>query len=170
MYYIAQGFGFLGLLAMVIALFQKNKSKMLFFVIFNCIFFSLEYLFLGAFAGMGSNVVALGRTYLFKKKDEDERFNKIWIYIIVMVLYTIIGIFTYDGPISLMPIVAEYIYATALWQKNIDHIRYGTTIMVVIWLIYDIIVQAYPSAMCDTIVLISTLISIIKSKVESSRG
>ncbi len=170
MYYLAQFFGFLGLLAMVIALFQKSKSKMLFWVIFNCIFFSLEYLFLAAFLGMGSNVVALGRTYLFKKKDEDKRFDSIWIYVIVMVLYTIIGIFTYDGLISLMPIIAEYIYATALWQKNVDHIRYGTAIMVVIWLIYDIIVQAYPSAICDTIVLISTLISIVKSKLESKRG
>lgn len=167
MYYLAQFFGFLGLLAMIIALFQKSKNKMLFWVIFNCIFFSLEYLFLAAFAGMGSNVVALGRTYLFKKKDEDKRFNIIWIYVIVMVLYTIIGIFTYDGLISLMPIIAEYIYATALWQKNVDHIRYGTAIMVIIWLIYDIIVQAYPSAICDTIVLISTLISIVKSKLES---
>lgn len=168
MYYLAQVLGFLGLLAMVIALFQKNKSKMLFWVIFNCIFFSLEYLFLGAFAGMGSNIVALGRTYLFKKKDEDKRFDSIWIYIIVMVLYTIIGIVTYDGLISLMPIVAEYIYATALWQKNVDHIRYGTAIMVVVWLIYDIIVQAYPSAICDTIVLTSTLISIVKSKIEKA--
>lgn len=119
MYYLAQVLGFFGLLAMVIALFQKSKSKMLFWIIFNCIFFSLEYLFLGAFVGMGSNIVALGRTYLFKKKDEDKRFDSIWIYIIVMVLYTIIGIVTYDSLISLMPIVAEYIYATALWQKNL---------------------------------------------------
>ena len=162
MYYLAQVLGFFGLLAMVIALFQKNKSKMLFWIIFNCIFFSLEYLFLGAFTGMGSNIVALGRTYLFKKKDEDKRFDSIWIYIIVMVLYTIIGIVTYDSLISLMPIVAEYIYATALWQKNIEHIRYGTAIMVVVWLIYDIIVQAYHSAICDTIVLTSTLIPIVK--------
>ena len=119
---------------------------------------------------MGSNIVALGRTYLFKKKDEDKRFDTIWLYIIVMILYTIIGIFTYDGLISLMPIVAEYIYATALWQKNINHIRYGTAVMVVVWLIYDIIVQAYPSAICDTIVFVSTLISIIKSKIETSKN
>ena len=159
---IAQVFGVFGLIAMVISLFQKDRSRMLFFVIFNCIFFIIEYLLLGAFAGMGSNIVALARTILFKKKDEDERFNKIWIYICVMVAYTVMAFLTFDGPISLLPIIAEYIYATTLWQTKVSYIRYGTAIMVVFWLIYDIIVCAYPSAICDTIVFTSAVISIIR--------
>ena len=159
---IAQMFGVFGLIAMVISLFQKDRSRMLFFVVFNCIFFIVEYLLLGAFAGMGGNIVALARTVLFKKKDEDERFNKIWIYISVMVAYTVMTFLTFDGPISLLPIIEEYIYATALWQTNVSHIRYGTAIMVVFWLVYDIIVCAYPSAICDTIVFTSTIVSIVK--------
>ena len=159
---IAQVFGAFGLIAMIISLFQKDRGRVLFFVIFNCIFFIVEYLLLGAFAGMGGNIVALARTVLFKKKDEDERFNKIWIYIGVMAAYTVMAFLTFDGPISLLPIIAEYIYATALWQTNVSHIRYGTAIMVVFWLVYDIIVCAYPSAICDTIVFTSTIVSIVK--------
>lgn len=159
---VAQVFGVFGLVAMVISLFQKDRSRMLFFVIFNCAFFIVEYLLLGAFAGMGGNIVALVRTFLFKKRDEDKRFDKIWIYIGVMVAYTVMAFLTFDGPISLLPIIAEYVYATALWQTNVSHIRYGTAIMVVFWLTYDIIVRAYPSAICDMIVFTSTIISIVR--------
>ena len=158
----AQVFGVFGLIAMVISLFQRGRSKMLLFVILNCIFFIVEYLLLGAFAGMGGNIVALVRTVLFKKKGEDERFNNIWVYIGVMIAYTIMAFLTFDGPISLMPIIAEYIYATALWQTKVSYIRYGTAIMVIFWLIYDIIVCAYPSAICDAIVFTSTVVSIVK--------
>lgn len=40
---------------MVISLFQKNKDKMLGYVVFNGIFFGIEYLLLGAYSGMFSN-------------------------------------------------------------------------------------------------------------------
>lgn len=162
-YYIAaQFFGMLGLIVMVLALFQKSRSKMLLFVNFNCIFFIIEYLLLGALAGVGSNLVALCRTILFKKRSENKKFDNIWIYTSVMAAYTITAILTYNGPISLLPIVAEYIYATALWQKDVRKIRYGTAIMVIFWLVYDILVQAWPSAICDMIVFVSTITSIIK--------
>lgn len=161
---IAQVFGVFGLIAMVIALFQKKRGDMLSLVSLNCIFFSIEYLLLQAYAGMGSNVIALARTILFKKRAEDARFNKIWIYIGIMLAYTVIAVLTYQGPISLLPIAAEYIYATALWQIDVKRIRYGTAIMVVLWLIYDIIVKAWPSMVCDCIVLTTSILSIIKNR------
>ena len=40
-YWIAQGFSILGLLVMVISLFQKNKDRMLGYVVFNGIFFGI---------------------------------------------------------------------------------------------------------------------------------
>ena len=166
---IAQVFGIFGLIAMVIALFQKKRGDMLGLVSLNCIFFSIEYLLLGAYAGMGSNIVALARTVLFKKRAEDERFNKIWIYIGVMIAYTIMAVLTYQSPVSLLPIAAEYIYATALWQIDVKKIRYGTAIMVVFWLTYDIIVKAWPSMVCDLIVLTTAILSIIKNREKTTK-
>lgn len=54
-YYIAQLFGTLGLIVMILSLFQKNKNKMLIFIIFNGIFFGCQYLLLKAYSGMFSN-------------------------------------------------------------------------------------------------------------------
>lgn len=38
--------------------------------------------------------------------------------------------------------------------------RYGTLLMVILWLVYDVIVKAYPSMITDLIVMISTLVAI----------
>ncbi|MBR3386525.1 YgjV family protein [Candidatus Saccharibacteria bacterium] len=159
---VAQAFGILGLIAMIISLFQKSRRQMLFFVILNCVFFIFEYTFLGAFAGMGGNIVALGRTVLFREKERNEHLNNIWVYVCVMSAYLVTSFLTFDGFISLLPIIAEYIYTTALWQSEVSRIRYGTAVMVVFWLIYDLIVCAYPSAICDFIVLSSAIVSIVK--------
>ena len=45
-YYIAQFFGILGLIVMIYSLFQKNKNKMLWFVVLNGLFFGCQYFLL----------------------------------------------------------------------------------------------------------------------------
>ena len=69
-YWVAQCFGVLGLLVMIISLFQKNKDKMLWYVVFNGIFFGIEYLLLGAYSGMFSNFFGIFRTYVSKEKEK----------------------------------------------------------------------------------------------------
>lgn len=61
---------------------------------------------------------------------------------------------------SLLPIFAEIIYVITLWQKNVKKIRIGTLLMVLLWLVYDIFVKAYPSLITDLIVMSSTIIAI----------
>lgn len=169
-FWIAQIFGILGLLAMLISLFQKEKTKMLFFVIFNGLFFSVEYLLLGAWAGMLSNMFGILRTFTFMKKETNPNIDKIWVLISFICAYIIIGIISFDGKIiSLLPIIAEIIYILVLWQESVKVIRLGTLIMVILWLIYDLIMMAYPSAITDLIVLITTIIAIFVNDVKISR-
>lgn len=162
MYWIAQFFGILGLLVMVISLFQKNKDKMLGYVVLNGIFFGIEYLLLGAYSGMFSNFFGIFRTYVSKEKEKKSKLNKWYILLFFIIGYTIIGFISFDGKIiSLLPIIAEIIYVLTLWQKDVKKIRIGTLIMVILWLIYDIFVKAYPSMITDLIVMSSTIIAII---------
>lgn len=161
-YWIAQGFGILGLLVMVISLFQKNKDRMLGYVVFNGIFFGIEYLLLGAYSGMFSNFFGIFRTYISKEKEKHKNLNKWHILLFFIIGYAIIGFISFDGKIvSLLPIIAEIIYVIALWQKDVKKIRIGTLLMVILWLIYDIFVKAYPSMITDLIVMSSTIVAIV---------
>lgn len=169
-YWIAQGFGVLGLLVMVISLFQKNKDKMLGYVVFNGIFFGIEYLLLGAFSGMFSNFFGIFRTYVSKEKEKHRNLNKLYVLLFFIIGYTIIGFISFDGKIiSLLPIIAEIIYVITLWQKDVGRIRIGTLLMVILWLIYDIFVKAYPSMITDLIVMSSTIVAIVMKDVLKRR-
>lgn len=169
-YWIAQGFGVLGLLVMVISLFQKNKDKMLGYVVFNGIFFGIEYLLLGAFSGMFSNFFGIFRTYVSKEKENHRNLNKWYVLLFFIIGYTIIGFISFDGNIiSLLPIIAEIIYVITLWQKDVGRIRIGTLLMVILWLIYDIFVKAYPSMITDLIVMSSTIVAIVMKDVLKRR-
>ena len=169
-YWIAQGFGVLGLMVMVISLFQKNKDKMLGYVVFNGIFFGIEYLLLGAFSGMFSNFFGIFRTYVSKEKEKHRNINKWYVLLFFIIGYTIIGFISFDGKIiSLLPIIAEIIYVITLWQKDVGRIRIGTLLMVILWLIYDIFVKAYPSMITDLIVMSSTIVAIVMKDVLKRR-
>lgn len=161
-YWIAQGVGILGLLVMLISLFQKNKDRMLGYVVFNGIFFGIEYLLLGAYSGMFSNFFGIFRTYISKEKEKYKNLNKWYILLFFIIGYAIIGLISFNGKIvSLLPIISEIIYVIALWQKDVKKIRIGTLLMVILWLIYDIFVKAYPSMITDLIVMSSTIVAIV---------
>lgn len=161
MYWIAQGFGLLGLIVMVISLFQKDKDKMLNFVVLNGLFFGIEYLLLKAFSGMFSNFFGILRTFISKEKEKKKGFDKQGIMFLFILGYMIIGFISFDGKVmSLLPVFAEIIYVITLWQKNVKKIRIGTLLMVLLWLVYDIFVKAYPSLITDLIVMSSTIIAI----------
>lgn len=170
-YWIAQGFGILGLIVMIISLFQKNKDRMLLYVVFNGIFFGIEYLLLKAYSGMFSNFFGIIRTYVSKEKEKKEKYDKWYFLTFFLIGYAIIGFISFDGKIiSLLPIIAEIIYVITLWQKDVKKIRIGTLLMVILWLIYDIFVKAYPSLITDLIVMSSTIIAIIIKDILKKEG
>lgn len=165
-YWIAQAFGVLGLLVMVISLFQKNKDKMLGYVVVNGVFFGIEYLLLEAYSGMFSNFFGIFRTYVSKEKEKHNNLNKWYVLLFFIIGYTIIGFISFDGKIiSLLPIIAEIVYVITLWQEKVKKIRIGTLLMVILWLIYDIFVKAYPSMITDLIVMSSTIVAIVMQDV-----
>lgn len=163
-FWIAQFFGLCGLAFMVYGLFSNKKNIMLRCVILNGFSFSIEYLLLSAYSGMGSNLFGVIRTYICLKKDSNPRLNQKIVLFAIMMVYLVIGIISFEGGISILPILAEEIYVVSLWQTRVQSIRIGTSAMVILWLIYDLVVAAFPSAVCDLIVLISSIFSIIVKK------
>lgn len=111
---------------------------------------------------MFSNFFGIFRTYIIKEKEKHKNLNKWYILLFFIIGYAIIGFISFDGKIvSLLPIIAEIIYVIALWQKDVKKIRIGTLLMVILWLIYDIFVKAYPSMITDLIVMSSTIVAIV---------
>lgn len=158
----AQIFGLLGATALLLSNWQKSKNKVLSLLIIDSICYFIQYILLGAFSGAFSNIIGLIRTIIFKYKEKYKILDNKLILCIIILIYIIIAILTYDGLISILPVVAAIIYTISLWQDNLRIIRIGTLIMIVAYFIYNIVVRAYIGAIVEGILLISSILAIIK--------
>jgi len=158
---LAQIFGLLGAISMFLSSWQKTKDKVLTFLILDSLFYFIQYLLLGALSGAFTNIIGLIRTILFKNKSRNKLFqNKIILYVIIF-SYLIIGIITYKGIMSLLPVIISILYSILLWQNNVKKIRIGTALMILSWIIYNITVSAYIGIVVESILFISSLGAII---------
>lgn len=147
---------------MLLSSWQKTKNKVLALLILDSFCYFMQYLLLGAFSGAFTNIVGLIRILIFKYKSKYIFFqNKILLYIIIAI-YLIIGMLTYNGLVSTLPTLGAIIYTSVLWQEDIKLIRIGTVIMILAYFIYNILVSAYIGAIAEGILLISSILSIIK--------
>lgn len=159
---IIQVFGVLGSLFMILSFWQKKRKNMLIFLMFDNLFYLVQYILLGAFSGAIVNVIGFFRVLLFRKKGETDIFKSNLILYGIIFLYIVSGIFTYSGINSLILIFVSIFYSFVLWQDKPSQIRIGSSIMLLIWCIYNISVMAYASAIFDGILFVLTLISFVK--------
>ena len=159
MFILAQISGFLAWLALLISYYRKNTNKILILHIFSIVFYLLNYLFLGAWAGLFIISLELIRDFLYYKTDKDNLIflTTIPIYIILFILYR-------NNIVELIPIAASLFEGFTLTKKK--HIVVpGALIVYSMWVIYDISVGAYTGALTDALIVISNigiLINIIK--------
>lgn len=159
---IAQFLGVLSMICMILSSWQIKRKSILFCLVFDNIFCFLQYILLGAYNGAFTNIIGLFRTIIFTKKGSDEFYKTNNILYIIITLYATVGILTYKNLLGLFPTIASIFYAIVLWQEKPKNIRIGTSVMLFMWLLYNIFVGAYIGAICEGVMLISSVVAIIK--------
>ena len=159
---VAQFLGVLSMISMMLSSWQLKRKKILFYLIFDNIFCFIQYILLGAYNGAFTNVIGVFRTIVFTKKGTTKFYKTNNILYIILTLYAIVGILTYKSILGLFPTIASLFYAIVLWQEKSKNIRIGTSIMLFMWLLYNIFVGAYIGAICEGVMLISSIGAIIK--------
>lgn len=162
LFIIAQILGGLGALSMMLSSWQKSRKKIFVFLLFDNLFYFLQYIALKAYAGAFVNIIGLGRTILFSSKGKTKFLSTNYSLYIIITLYIIVNIFTFDGITSLFPAIASVIYAVVLWQDDPRKIRIGSSIMLFMWFVYNLVVKAYVGALIEFILFISSVLAIVK--------
>lgn len=162
MFLIAQILGILSMTCMMLSSWQLKRKRILIYLVFDNIFCFLQYILLGAYSGAFTNIIGLLRTITFTKKGTNDFYKTNKILYIILILYIVVGILTYKNLFSLFPIIASLFYAIVLWQEKPKSIRVGSSVMLFLWLIYNIFVKAYIGAICEGIMLTSSILAIIK--------
>lgn len=148
---IAQVAGILGWLLLIYSYYKEDIDKLLYIQIISSIFYCLNYLFLGAYAGLIVCLFELIKEYLYYKTDLDD-----YIFLLTLPVYGLIAYYSYDGIFSLLPVIGSIIDGLTL-AKNKNTAVVGGIISNILWVIYDCIILAYTCAITDGILVLSNL-------------
>ncbi len=117
---------------------------------------------MGAWAGMISKLVTTVRNAIAASETARKRKNSKILPIFFVVIYIIIGFFTFDSAFSVLPILAPCIYTVAIYISDITKIRYVSVLTRVLWLIYDISVFSAAGIVAQIILMINGIIAIYR--------
>lgn len=158
---ITNFFSVIGAILLGISTFSKKRNKMLFIQTGDCIFNSLACLFSWSYAGFTTNIISGIRNILNIKGKMTK-----WLLIFITVLILVIWIISNQSRIiGLLPPIASVQYT--LWSsttKSAQRTRIWLVINIIMWLIHDIFMKIYPSAVMDFIIIIITTVNIFRWK------
>lgn len=99
------------------------------------------------------------------KKSKGKEINKkidILILIITILLIIVLTIFTYNGPLSLLSVIATLITTFALWQKDVKAYKLLGIIASILWLAYNIFIISIMGIILELILLICSIVGYFK--------
>ncbi len=153
--------GCAGLLCAVIAFQCKAHKRVMLFRTLNELFFAAQYLLLGSYTGTAMNVIGSARNIVFAGLVEKGRSTTAF-RIIFSVIFTVIGLITSEGLVSILVIGAKVVTTVAYGMKNTKYIRILTLPTSMCWLIYNIGCSSWAGVLCEVFTICSIISAIIR--------
>jgi len=156
-----QALGFVALILCIIS-YQSNRYRTLMSIRAASEFvFGVHFLLLGVLSGSALQFVGGIRNLAFVRLENQK--NKMLIAIITFcVLFTLFGIFTWEGPISLLPIVAKNVSTIAFAMSDTRKIRLIEFPTYGLWLFFNIVSGSIAGTINASLSLVSIAIAIIR--------
>lgn len=145
-------------IAMVYAGILKNKKQILSAQTVQCGLFILSNIILGGIPGAIVNFLSCIRNILCYKE-------KLGIFEIIILTILSVGltvIFNELGIMGLLPMISTVLYIFFMNTKSLVKFKILVIFTTVLWLIYDICIKSYTSALFDLFCVITNVISLIQ--------
>lgn len=154
-------FSLLSAVCIAVSVIKKNKNDLILWQVVDVIFCILSNIALYTYAALTTNSIALIRNILAYKNKLTKPLT-----LILSVLCVIVGLWANNrGIIGLFPIIASASYTVLMFiTKDDQQMRWALVSNLMLWLVHDAYVQAYPSAVTDLVLSIWTAIQIYKHK------
>jgi hypothetical protein len=159
---VAQGIGMVGLTFAIIS-FQNNKRNLiLIFLGLAQMCFIVHYALLEVWPAFAVNIVAVVRTFSFLLRGKKKWMEKNTLMYIFIGLFCIAVVLSWNGWISLLPVVAMTVETIGLWKKKPRLIRSIVIIPRPLWIIYNTIHHSYPGVLTELFVVGSLITGIVR--------
>ncbi len=163
---IAQGFGFVGLVIIVLS-FQCKKNKNFFLLQgIGSLAFVVNFLLINAWAGALFNLSNLIRGLLFSKED-----RKVWKLSLSFLLYVVsfvVSVCLIWGDwfmifIAALPFLALMVMSVFMWCSDGKRIRYfQVACLSPAWIVHNIFNFSLGGILCESFNMVSSIVSFIR--------
>jgi len=159
---VVQLIGFVGVAFFIFSYQIKSNRALFLFQLIGCILFCVQFFIMGAYTGALSLLVNIIRNLLLlKAKDWSWVKSKITLACIIATLI-VITIYTWAGPLSLLPFISVAVTSIGYWTDNAQKIRLSQLIGSPCTLTYDAIIRTWGGVLNEAIVIVSIVISIVR--------
>ena len=163
---LGQTLGIIATLITALSYQANTKKKLLFIQSVATLCTCISYLLLGATSGFALNIVCLIRNvcFYFQKEGKTPFYISTSIFVVMM---GILGAMSWQGPISLLIIVALAANTFFLSLGKPQMLRYSILVTSLMVLIYNIYVLAIGGILNESIAILSAFIGIIRFRKKS---
>ncbi len=159
---VTQLIGFLAL-GFVVASFQKDKrSFLLVLMLCGASLFVVHYLLLGAWTGAAMYVLSAARAYVFRLRDTHAWINRRATMLVFILAFWIAGVWSWEGSVSLLPILSMTVECIALWSDDTKRFRRWMLLSPAGWVFYGIAVGSYAGIATSAIIGVSLLVAVAR--------
>lgn len=160
---VSELFGTIALIIYAISFQATNRKKLLKLLITCNIFYLLQYLMLNSYSAVFACVIGVSRSLIFSIYEKQNKKPDYLILIILISLAIFSGFISYNGIISLIPIMSSILCTISVWQSDMKVYGILNLIASSSWIIYNIVVGAYVGIISGIVEIISEISCIIKS-------
>lgn len=157
----AQIVGAFGILFSLLSFQFAKRKYILLSQMTASLLFSAQLFMVGAVTGGCLDMISFVRSLIFLNNQKKWASSKLWLvgFIVIMI---VTGIFTWENPWSILPIVGSVLSTVALWMKDGKHIRMISLLVGPCWLVYNIVNGAYTGAFNELLAMTSIVIGLLR--------
>lgn len=159
--FISQFFSFVAWVMLIISFWKNKNDKILYLQVISCIFFSLNYILIGAWTGLFVVFFEIIRDFLYIRYEDDRK-----TFLFTIPIYFLIGIVWYDGLLSLFSVFAVLNDGYSLIYKG-NKLAFLANFTYVLWFIYDMSFSNYVNVIAEVMIIISNIFILINGKKDS---
>ena len=144
----------------------KKKKKIIYIQTIQIILLVISNIVLGGITGAIINAISCIRNILSYKDKLDTKAK------ILIILFASVLSITFNnlGFIGLLPLISIVAYTCLMNTKNITNFKLLIIFTLIMWLIYDIYIKSYTSAIFDFATIITNIISLISIKLKINKN
>jgi len=156
---LVQALGAVTLLLFVISLQQRKKERFLALQTAGTLLYIAQYLLAGKAAGAAMFVVVAVRGLVFYGYRKKNSAPSPAVLVLLMAVLAGCAIFTWESPLSLIPLAATAAKTWGTWQDDMKWTRASSLFGQAIMVVYNLLAAMYTGALTEVCNTVSTLIA-----------